>query len=70
MDNFGVIGETLTSIVNESLEIGEVCSSWKTSVLIPIAKIAGTTDCEKLRGINMLPLCKKSIGMCSKNTVT
>lgn len=59
LDSFEIIGPVLVSIINESLINGTVPECWKTSTVIPIAKVTGTIDCDKFRPINMMPLCEK-----------
>lgn len=59
LDAFNVIGPVLVNIINESLATGVVPVTWKTSIIIPIPKINGTSDSQNFRPINMLPLPEK-----------
>jgi hypothetical protein len=61
-DSFAVIGEVLTSIVNESIETGKVPKVFKISTVLPIQKVIRT-----IRPINMLPVYEKICEIAIKN---
>jgi retron-type reverse transcriptase len=58
-DIFDVVGYPLLNIINTSLETGVVPSELKSSVIIPIPKIANPKKPEELRPINLLPAIEK-----------
>jgi hypothetical protein len=66
-DSFAVIGEVLTSIVNESIETGKVPKVFKISTVVPIQKVARTMNCSEFRPINMLPVYEKICEIAIKN---
>lgn len=58
---FYVIGHVLLHFVNTSLDKGEFPDALKTSTIIPIPKIANTSEAEEFRPINTLPTFEKLI---------
>lgn len=58
-DAFDVIKEPLLAVVNKSLEHGVFPSTWKTSLVIPLPKVAKSKSPADRRPINMLPIYEK-----------
>lgn len=58
-DAFDVIKGPLLLIVNKSLEEGEFPSAWKTSLIVPIPKVANSKSPADRRPVNMLPIYEK-----------
>jgi len=66
-DCFNVIGDVLTSIVNESIDKGVVPKAFKISTVVPTQKVARTMNCAEFRPINMLPVYEKICEIAIKN---
>lgn len=62
-----VIGNRLLDVINASLESGIFPSAWKTSVIIPVPKVANTVLCEEFRPINTVPPYEKVLEIAVKN---
>lgn len=56
-----VIGKQVSEIVNESIIQRKLPQTLKTSVIIPIGKIKGSSKCSDLRPINTLPVIEQII---------
>lgn len=56
-----VVGDEVTSVVQQSLAQKNMPKSLKTSVIVPIAKIKGSVNCNDFRPINTLPVIEKVI---------
>lgn len=58
-DILPVVGPLYLEVINLSLQQGNVMEDWKHSIISPIPKVPGTTKCEELRPVNMLPTYEK-----------
>nr|CAI5844004.1 unnamed protein product [Callosobruchus analis] len=67
---FQVIGYPLLHILNTSLDTGIFPNVMKTSVVHPIAKVAGTKKLDEFRPINMLPNTEKVLELIVHRQVT
>lgn len=65
-DSMPIIGNVLLEIINDSFQTGIFPEIWKTTVVTPIPKIAGTKTCTEFRPINMLPTLEKIIEQIAK----
>lgn len=65
-DVFCVIGNRLLDIINTSLSAGVFPQEWKTSTVIPVPKIPGTTNHVEFRPINTVAVYEKVLEMVVK----
>ena len=56
-----IIDNTLTLIINKSLDNGLVPDNWKISTIIPIEKVQNTKKASDFRPINTLPIFEKTL---------
>ena len=61
IDALPIVGETFAEIINNSFKFGIFPDCMKQSVIIPVPKMTGTNQAEKIRPINMLPTYEKVI---------
>ncbi|XP_014295641.1 uncharacterized protein LOC103572909 [Microplitis demolitor] len=59
--------DSILFMLNNSLKHGIVPDQWKTSTIIPIQKILGSTKAEDLRPINTLPIFEQILEQTVKN---
>lgn len=65
-----IVGNHLLNIINTSLDKGEFPESWKVSSVVPVQKVANTTNCAEFRPVNTLPVYEKVLELVVKEQLT
>lgn len=63
---FDAIKSEFVGLINDSLRIGQYPEGWKTSIIIPIPKVAKPKKASEYRPINMLPIYEKVLELVVK----